>query len=57
MCSSSLKLHDSIIDATLQTNGCKQIARPSTKMGWNACIPNLEESLPNNFYIENQTSI
>lgn len=21
--------------------GCKQIARPSTKMGWNACIPNL----------------
>jgi len=57
MCSSSLKLHDSIIDATLQTNGCKQIARPSTKMGWNACIPNLEESLPSNFYIENQTSI
>jgi len=25
----------------LQTNGCKQIARSSTKMGWKACMPNL----------------
>ena len=25
----------------LQTNGCKQIARPSTKIGWNVCMFNL----------------
>ena len=25
---------------SLQTNGCKQIMRYSTKMGWNACMPN-----------------